>query len=79
MGKQTLKKGERLSGEKTIKELFEKGSSFYLSPFKVVSLPQPEEKENRVLISIPIRNFKRSVDRNKLKRRIYSWYTFYKR
>ena len=77
MGKQfSFKKEERLAGEKHIKELFEKGSSFHLYPFRILSLPNPdsESKINRILISVSKRNFKRAVDRNLIKRRIREAY-----
>ena len=77
MGKQfSFKKEERLAGEKHIKELFEKGSSFHLYPFRVLSLPNPEPKSqaNKILISVAKRNFKRAVDRNLIKRRIREAY-----
>lgn len=75
MGKLTFKKQEKLTSEKAIKELFAKGSSFYLSPFKVLSIPQPlPNAPSQVLISVPARNFKRAVDRNKIKRRIREAY-----
>lgn len=70
-------KAERLSKEKIIKELFEKGSSFYSYPFKVVHIPNVEastEAQNQVLISVSSRLFKRAVDRNKIKRRIREAY-----
>jgi ribonuclease P protein component len=66
-------KDERLSRERDIKELFQKGSSFYLYPVKVLYLPT-EESVTRVLISVSKRNFKRAVDRNLLKRRIREGY-----
>ena len=81
MGKQfSFKKAERLAGEKHIKELFEKGSSFHLYPFRVLSLPNPEPNVpiNQVLISVSKRNFKRAVDRNLIKRRIREAYRLQK-
>ncbi len=80
MGKQfSFKKEERLAGEKHIKELFEKGSSFHLYPFRVLSLPNPEPNPvNQVLISVSKRNFKRAVDRNLIKRRIREAYRLQK-
>ena len=81
MGKQfSFKKEERLAGEKHIQELFEKGSSFHLYPFRVLSLPNPESKHkiNQVLISVSKRNFKRAVDRNLIKRRVREAYRLQK-
>ena len=75
MGKFSFRKAERLSKEKDIQELFEKGSSFYLFPFKVLTLPGSETIQNhQVLISVSRRNFKRAVDRNLIKRRIREAY-----
>jgi ribonuclease P protein component len=76
MGKFTFKKEERLNKEKWIKELFEKGSSFHLYPFRVIYLPHPDPlyPVNQVLISVSVRNFRKAVDRNLLKRRIREAY-----
>jgi ribonuclease P protein component len=76
----TFTKAERLSKEKLIKELFEKGSSFYLYPFKVIYSLNPDKSfnVNQVLISVPSRQFKRAVDRNKIKRRIREAYRLQK-
>jgi ribonuclease P protein component len=69
MEKFTFKKSERLSQEKLIQELFDKGSSFYLYPFKVLFLPN-DRPTNQVMASVPKSIFKRAVDRNTIKRRI---------
>ena len=76
MGKLTFKKEERLNKEKWIQELFEKGSSFILHPFRVIFLPHPDPKSSvhQVLISVSARNFKKAVDRNAIKRRIREAY-----
>jgi ribonuclease P protein component len=76
MGKFTLGKKERLTKEIYIKELFSKGSSFYLHPFKVLYLPHPDPGSivNEILFSVPKRQFKRAVDRNKIKRRVREAY-----
>jgi ribonuclease P protein component len=75
MGKFGFRKSERLSREKEIQELFDKGSSFYLFPFKVMIMRQPENIPfNQVLISVSRRNFKNAVDRNTIKRRIREAY-----
>ncbi len=71
----SFNKAERLSKKILIKELFEKGSSFYLYPFKVLLLPNPDSSApNQILISASKRNFKKAVDRNKIKRRIREAY-----
>lgn len=72
--KNTFKKSERLSKKILIKELFDKGSSFYLHPFKVYHLKSEAISVNQILVSVPKRNFKKAVDRNKLKRRIREAY-----
>ncbi len=77
--KNTFKKSERLSKKALIKELFDKGSSFYLHPFKVHHLISEEVDTNQILVSIPKRNFKKAVDRNKLKRRVREAYRLNKR
>ena len=80
MGKFTFRKEERLSKEKHIQELFDKGSSFYLFPFKVLFLPNPDPavQHHQVLISVSKKNFKRAVDRNLIKRRIREAYRLQK-
>jgi ribonuclease P protein component len=67
-----FRKEERLKKEKLIKELFDKGSSFYLFPFKVIIRHNPEETSpfHQVLFSVSKRNFKKAVDRNLIKRRM---------
>jgi len=81
MGRFAFKKAERLSKEKLIKELFEKGSSFYLYPFKVIYHPNPDQSDtavHQVLTSVSARQFKRAVDRNKVKRRVREAYRLQK-
>lgn len=80
MGRFSLGKNERLSKEIWIQELFEKGSSFYLFPFKVfvLSNPRPETRHHQVLISVSKKNFKRAVDRNLIKRRMRESYRLQK-
>jgi ribonuclease P protein component len=75
MGSFSFHKEERLCKRKQIQELFEKGSSFYLFPFKVVTLPQSmDDSPHQVLFSVSTRNFKRAVDRNLIKRRMREAY-----
>ena len=72
LAKFTFRKEERLNKEKLIKELFERGSSFYFYPFTVRTMRNPEQDYpfHQVMIAVSRRNFKRAVDRNLIKRRI---------
>ena len=75
MGSLTFRKEERLHSKISIQELFDKGSSFYLYPFKVLFLDEkPEATVNQILFTVSKRNFKRAVDRNKIKRRMREAY-----
>lgn len=76
MGKYTFRKEERLSKDKLIQELFDKGSSFYLYPFKVFFMPHPGEDQpsHQVLITVSRKLFPRAVDRNLIKRRMREAY-----
>ncbi|WP_186756149.1 ribonuclease P protein component [Echinicola salinicaeni] len=70
-----LPKNERLHSKKLIKELFDKGSSFFLYPFKVIYLPLDQAEEtNQVLFSVSKRKVKKAVDRNYIKRRVKEAY-----
>jgi len=71
-----FRKEERVNREKIIQELFAKGSSFYLYPFKVFFMLQPDEliAGNQVLITVSKKLFSRAVDRNLIKRRIREGY-----
>ncbi len=68
--KQTFAKEERLYEKKLIDQLFKNGKSFFVFPFKVLYMPLTTDGQllPKVLISAPKRNFKRAVDRNRIKR-----------
>src|SRR6478736_3681532 len=68
---------ERLKSKKLIEELFNKGSSIHLYPYRIFFLPGPAETTTgmpQLLISIPKRNFKKAVDRNRIRRQIREIY-----
>ena len=68
----TFKKDERLSSRKAITSLFEDGKAFTIKPFRVfwkycdseISYPA------QMAVSVSKRNFKKAVDRNRIKRLI---------
>jgi ribonuclease P protein component len=66
-------KKERLTSEKNIKELFEKGSSFYFFPFRVFLQPATAPT-HQVLFTVSRKNFRKAVDRNLIKRRMRESY-----
>lgn len=68
----TLTKSERLCSQKKIQELFKKGSSFYIYPFRFQFIIQESKEQVNIpemLVSVPKRTFKRANARNFLKRR----------
>ncbi|HMQ00650.1 MAG TPA: ribonuclease P protein component [Cyclobacteriaceae bacterium] len=68
MGKFSLHKSSLLSKKKNIQELFNKGSSFTLYPLRVYYLAVPDEEKTQVLFTVAKKNFKKAVDRNRIKR-----------
>ena len=74
MGSFSFPKSERLYKKKDIQELFDKGSSFYLYPFKVIVQKPACLHISQVLFSVSKRNFKKAVDRNLIKRRMREAY-----
>jgi len=71
-----FKKEERLCSVKLLSTLFKDGSSFLFYPFRVtwITSTEPQAYPAQVLISVPKKRFKRSVDRNLLKRRMREAY-----
>lgn len=59
----------RLNGRKTIQELMATGNSFFYYPFRIIYKQTNEDTPFRICISVSKRNFKKAVDRNKIKRR----------
>jgi ribonuclease P protein component len=66
--KQTLGKTERLKSQKAIEGLFSKGKSITISPLRI--LYQPAEKGLQFGVGVSAKNFKRAVDRNRIKRQV---------
>lgn len=72
----TLKKNERVTGEKRIESLFAHGQSFIAYPLRVVFYEYKgnEEPKNSILVSVPKRKLKSAVKRNRIKRLIRESY-----
>ena len=70
----TLGKEERLKSRKQIEQLFDKGKSFVVAPFRVyfiVNKELPIQKVESGLkfgTGVSAKNFKKAVDRNRIKR-----------
>ena len=69
MNKLTLTKSERLKSRKQIDLLFQEGKNFRVGPVKVIyRLEQAGIEALQFGVTAPNRNFKRAVDRNRIKR-----------
>lgn len=64
----TLGKNQKLKSRKAITQLFIEGNSVKSFPIKMIYLPSAENSETKVAFSVPKRNFKLAVDRNRIKR-----------
>jgi len=68
----TLGKNERLKSRKQIEQLFSEGKSFPLSPFRIYYLVTPLINNSSSTLQfgagVSGKNFKRAVDRNRVKR-----------
>jgi ribonuclease P protein component len=73
----TLGKKERLKSRKSLDQLFSEGQKFSVAPFRVFWLPVAE-KGLRASVGVSAKNFKRSVDRNRIKRQIRESYRLQK-
>jgi ribonuclease P protein component len=72
---QTFSKNERLCSKPLIDQLIQKGNSFSGFPFKIIWMEiQESSAPVKIVISVPKRNFKRAVDRNRIKRLIREAY-----
>lgn len=70
--KHTLRRKERLKSRKALGLLFKEGRRFALPPFRVHY--QPAEDGLKFGAGVSSRNFKRAVDRNRIKRLIKEAY-----
>lgn len=80
----TLGKTERLKSRKQIEQLFKEGKTFSVSPLRVYySFDAEQKKENSAAalqfgVGVSTRNFKKAVDRNRIKRLLREAYRLQK-
>lgn len=78
--KHTLGKGEKLKSRKIIGRLYTEGKSIKAFPLRMVYL-QTDHTSNfpcQAAVSVPKRNFKKAVDRNRIKRLLRESYRLQK-
>lgn len=72
----TLKKAEKITSKRTIEHLVNKklNQSISLYPFILAWVYEPFDPEKpvpvKVLFSVPVKKFKKAVDRNRIKRKL---------
>ena len=76
--RKTFPKREKLTHKKQIGELFRQGKSVVLYPIRFIYLPVSDQSCHQVLFSVPKRNFKKAVDRNRIKRQMREAYRLHK-
>ena len=76
-------KAEKLKSRKVVEELFARGKSLNVFPirisYKFLPLPADEKTVLQVGVSVSKRNFKKAVDRNRIKRLLKETYRLQKR
>ncbi len=76
--KHRFPKKEKLKSKKTIEQLFTEGKSIKKFPVRVMYLPVEEYDLCKAGFVVPKRNFKRAVDRNRIKRQLKEAYRLHK-
>jgi len=68
--RQTFNKRERLKSKKLIQQLFAEGKSLTVYPLKLIYLASDHESPYKIQtgVSVSKRNFKKAVQRNRIKR-----------
>ena len=67
-------KTEKLKSKKTIERLFTEGKSVTKYPIKVLYVYNENIESTKAGFSVPKRNFKKAVDRNRIKRQMREAY-----
>jgi ribonuclease P protein component len=72
------KKQDKLKSRKAIDEVFSKGKNFSHYPLKVIWLPCNKQTVLQAAVGVSSRNFKKAVDRNRIKRLLRESYRLQK-
>jgi ribonuclease P protein component len=72
------KKEDKLKSRKVIDEVFGKGKNFSHFPLKVIWLPSNKQTVLQAAVGVSSRNFKKAVDRNRIKRLLRESYRLQK-
>lgn len=75
---QRFPKSEKIKSRKIIQTIFSEGKSFTKYPIKVLFIPKDSETATQAGFSVPKRNFKHAVDRNRIKRQMIEAYRLHK-
>ncbi|MGV6828842.1 MAG: ribonuclease P protein component [Flavobacteriales bacterium] len=71
-------KSEKLKSRKAIELLFQQGKTITKHPLKVIFLKTPLAEQSKAAFAVPKRNFKKAVDRNRVKRQLRESYRLHK-
>ena len=74
--RQTFNKQERLKSRKLIQQLFAEGKSLNAFPLRLMYLPHDHESPFKIQAGVTVskRNFKKAVQRNRIKRKVREAY-----
>ena len=64
----TLGKSERLKSRKQIEQLFSEGKKFVVAPYRIFYLFRDSPSSLQFGVGVSTKNFKKAVDRNRIKR-----------
>nr|WKN39064.1 ribonuclease P protein component [Tunicatimonas sp. TK19036] len=76
--RKTFPKREKLTHKKQIDTLFREGKSRVLYPIRFIYLPVTGQVCHQALFTVPKRNYKKAVDRNRIKRQMREAYRLHK-
>ncbi len=76
--RQSFPQNEKLKRQLLIERLFEEGRAIKIFPVKAILLEDPALEQTQAAFSVPKKNFKKAVDRNRIKRQLREAYRLHK-